>query len=87
MLVFSMNTQEQRADLCYIVRAAVPAGVLWMDYIMANGMSRLSLSSESAAIQQCFSLTINQRTVHSTPINQKNEQGEHTNLLLVVVDL
>jgi hypothetical protein len=37
-----MNTQEQRADLCYI-RAAVPAGVLWMDYIMAINNIQLAL--------------------------------------------
>jgi hypothetical protein len=36
---------------------------------------RLSLSAESAAIQQCFSLTINQWTVLSVTINQRNEQA------------
>jgi hypothetical protein len=36
---------------------------------------RLSLSAESAAIQQCFSLTTNQRTVLSATINQRNEQA------------
>jgi hypothetical protein len=37
---------------------------------------RLSLSAESAAIQQCFSLTTNQRTVLSAIINQRNEQAK-----------
>jgi hypothetical protein len=37
---------------------------------------RLSYSAESAVIQQCFSLTTNQRTVLSTTINQRNEQVE-----------
>jgi hypothetical protein len=36
---------------------------------------RLDLSAEPTAIQQCFSLTINQRTVLSATINQRNEQG------------
>jgi hypothetical protein len=36
---------------------------------------RLSYSAESAAIQQCFSLTTNQRTVLSAIINQRNEQA------------
>jgi hypothetical protein len=36
----------------------------------------LDLSAESAAIQQCFSLTINQRTVLSAIINQRNEHAE-----------
>jgi hypothetical protein len=35
---------------------------------------RLSYSAESAAIQQCFSLTTNQRTVLLATINQRNEQ-------------
>jgi hypothetical protein len=35
---------------------------------------RLSYSAESAAIQQCFSLITNQRTVLSATINQRNEQ-------------
>jgi hypothetical protein len=35
---------------------------------------RLSLSAESAAIQQCFSLTANQRTVLSATINQRAHQ-------------
>jgi hypothetical protein len=34
---------------------------------------RLSYSTESAAIQQCFSLITNQRTVLSVTINQRNE--------------
>jgi hypothetical protein len=40
-----------------------------------NCLVRLSLSAESAAIQQCFSLTINQRTVLLAIINQRNEQA------------
>jgi hypothetical protein len=36
---------------------------------------RLDLSAESAAIQQYFFLTINQRTVLSATINQRNEQA------------
>jgi hypothetical protein len=36
---------------------------------------RLSISAESAAIQQCFSLTINQRTVLSATTIQRNEQA------------
>jgi hypothetical protein len=35
---------------------------------------RLSYSAELATIQQCFSLTTNQRTVLSATINQRNEQ-------------
>jgi hypothetical protein len=38
---------------------------------------RLNLSAESAAIQQCFSLMTNQRTVLSATINQRNEQADH----------
>jgi hypothetical protein len=37
---------------------------------------RLSYSAKSAAIQQCFSLTINQRTILSATINQRNEQTD-----------
>jgi hypothetical protein len=37
---------------------------------------RFSYSAESAAIQQCFSLTTNQRTVLSATINQRNEQAD-----------
>jgi hypothetical protein len=37
---------------------------------------RFAGSAESAAIQQCFSLTINQRTVLSATIIQRNEQAE-----------
>jgi hypothetical protein len=33
-------------------------------------------SAESAAIQQCFSLIINQRTVLSVTIIQRNEQAD-----------
>jgi hypothetical protein len=44
--------------------------------IIDNHPVRLSLSAESATIQQCFSLTINQRTVLSATINQQNEQAE-----------
>jgi hypothetical protein len=40
-----------------------------------GALVRLSYSAKSAAIQQCFSLTINQRTVLSTIINQQNEQA------------
>jgi hypothetical protein len=36
----------------------------------------LSYSAESATIQQCFSLTINQQTVLSATINQRNEQAD-----------
>jgi hypothetical protein len=36
---------------------------------------RFAGSAESAAIQQCFSLTTNQRTVLLATINQRNEQG------------
>jgi hypothetical protein len=36
---------------------------------------RLNLSAESAAIQQCFSLVTNQRTVLSATINQRNEHA------------
>jgi hypothetical protein len=35
---------------------------------------RFVRSAESAAIQQCFSLTTNQRTVLSATMNQRNEQ-------------
>jgi predicted metal-dependent enzyme (double-stranded beta helix superfamily) len=38
---------------------------------------RLSLSAESAAIQQYFSLTTNQRTVLSATTNQRNEQADY----------
>jgi hypothetical protein len=37
---------------------------------------RLSYLAESAAIQQCFSLTANQRTILSATINQRNEHAE-----------
>jgi hypothetical protein len=37
--------------------------------------TRLNLSAESAGIQEYFSLTINQRTVLSVTINQRNEQA------------
>jgi hypothetical protein len=40
----------------------------------------LSYSVKSAAIQQCFSLTINQRTVLLATINQRNEQAENMRL-------
>jgi hypothetical protein len=36
---------------------------------------RFAGSAESAAIQDCFSLTTNQRTVLSATIIQRNEQG------------
>jgi hypothetical protein len=35
----------------------------------------LSYSAKSTVIQQCFSLTINQQTVLSATINQRNEQA------------
>jgi hypothetical protein len=38
---------------------------------------RFAGSAESAAIQQCFSLTTNQRTVFSATMNQRNEQGAY----------
>jgi hypothetical protein len=47
-------------------------------YLLGKGIQlvRLSLSTESAAIQQCFSLTINQQTVFSATMNQRNEQAD-----------
>jgi hypothetical protein len=39
---------------------------------------RLSYSAESAAIQQCFSLTTNQQTVVLATINQRNEQATNS---------
>jgi tRNA A37 N6-isopentenylltransferase MiaA len=45
---------------------------------------RLSYSAELAAIQQCFPLTTNQRTVLSATINQRNEQVVHVGLLAEV---
>jgi hypothetical protein len=38
---------------------------------------RFAGSAESAAIQQCFSLTINQRTVLSATIIHRNEQADY----------
>jgi hypothetical protein len=40
-----------------------------------HDLVRLSISAESAVIQQCFSLTTNQRTVLSATANQRNEQA------------
>jgi hypothetical protein len=42
----------------------------------ANHPVCLSYSAESAAIQQCFSLTTNQQIVLSAKINQRNEQAK-----------
>jgi hypothetical protein len=46
---------------------------------------RLSYSAESAAIQQCFSLTTHQRILLSATINQRNEQAVYTTTLWVTL--
>jgi hypothetical protein len=58
-----------------------PAGKSLIEIAMTQACDathpvRLSYSAESAAIQQCFSLTINQRAVLSATINQRNEHAD-----------
>jgi hypothetical protein len=45
---------------------------------------RFAGSAQSAAIQQCFSLTTNQRTVLSATINQRNEQGVDLTVFILI---
>jgi hypothetical protein len=50
-------------------------GLIYITVTENVQLVRLGLSAESAAIQQCFSLTANQRTVLSATINQRNEHA------------